>query len=135
MPEAPSGKTGGTSSQGRHAGHSSTSQPHNNHTQQHTHPQDTGFSDIIYTLLSKKTRAKTNQVSQQYIPSSRGVTACDVGTALLWTLEHLLTPKWFVKSTTPTTRLRRVIFVAFYDLHHKNTKHITSHIHALIQDI
>ncbi len=113
--------------QGRRAGHSSTSQPHNNHTQQHTHTQDTGYSDIIYTLLSR-TRAKTSQVSQQYIPSSRGVPACDVATAWLWTLEHLFTPKFFVKSTTPTTRLGRVVFVAFYDLHPKNTKtHYITH--------
>ncbi len=133
MPEAPSGKTGGTSRATRRPFQylATTQQPH---TTTHTHTQDTGNSDIIYTLLSKKTRAKTSQVSQQYIPSSRGVPACDVATALLWTLEHLLTPKCFVKSTTLTTRLGRVVFVAFYDLHHTNAKHITSHIHALIQD-
>ena len=72
-------------------------------------------------------RAKTSQVSQQYVPSSRSVPACDVVTTFFWTVEHLLTPKCLVKSTTFSTRLWRVVFVAFYDLHHKNTKHITYH--------
>ena len=109
--------------------------PQRNHkqpraTNNNTHNRKILVILIIYNTLLSRPRATTSQVSQKYIPSSRGVPACDVATAFLWTAEHLCNLESVVKNTTPTTRLRRVVFVAFYDLHHKNTKHITSSTHT-----
>ena len=102
-------------------------QPRTTNNNKHTHNRKILVILInIYTLESEP-RAKKSQISQKDVPRSRGVPACDVATALLWTDEHLFTPKCLVKNTTFSTRLRRVVFVAFYNLHHKNTKHIITH--------
>ncbi len=52
---------------------------------------------------------------------------------MLWAVGHLLTQKFFANNATFSTRLRSrrvgfsIVFVVFFDLHHKNTKHIITH--------
>jgi len=114
--QAPSGKTGGASRATRRP--FQISRTHNlnhthNSTQQHTTTtQDTGCFDHIYTGL-KTEQQRVRYLSNTFLAAE--VPACEVTASLA--LELLCTLEFVVDPTTLTTRLRRVVFVAFYDLH------------------